>query len=98
MREAAAPPALRTRVLAALLVGGLATAFLHAFTLRRRLPGLASQSDFAIQWFCARVLWGGGDPYLAAGPGRAFEWPAPLVYPATALTALGPLAPLPLHV
>ncbi len=72
-------------------------AFLYAFTVKRRLPGIAAQSDFAIQWFCARVLWSGGDPYLAAGPGRAFEWPAPLVYPATALTTLGPFALLPLH-
>ncbi|MGZ8468276.1 MAG: hypothetical protein ACXW61_02435 [Gemmatirosa sp.] len=86
------------RAAAALAIGALAAAFLWGFTVRRRLPGLATQSDLAIQWFCARVLWAGGDPYLAAGPGRAFEWPAPLVYPATALVALGPFAALPLHV
>lgn len=97
-RSQGAPPPLGARAAAAVAIGLLASAFLWAFTVRRRLPGIASLSDFAIQWFCARVLWSGGDPYLAAGPGRAFEWPAPLVYPATALAALGPLAPLPLHV
>ncbi len=93
-----AAPRRAHRAAVALAIGAAAAAFLWAFTVRRRLPGLATQSDLAIQWFCARVLWAGGDPYLAAGPGRAFAWPAPLVYPATALVALGPLAALPLRV
>jgi hypothetical protein len=95
--RATAAPRLVHRLLVASALGAAWGGFIHAFTERRRLPGIAAQSDFAIQWFCARVLWSGGDPYLAAGPGRAFEWPAPLVYPSTTLVALGPLSVLPLH-
>src|SRR3712207_3637344 len=78
------------RLLIALAVGLLSSAFLAGFIVQRRTPGVAVPSEFAVQWFCSRVLWTGGDPYLVAGPGRAFEWPAPVVYPATALAALGP--------
>ncbi len=45
----------------------------------------------------ARALFTGGDPYAAVGPGRAFDWPWPQLYPATAFVALAPLAALPLR-
>ncbi|MDF1501885.1 hypothetical protein [Roseisolibacter sp. H3M3-2] len=91
-------PSRPARVAVAAAIASLAVAFLCGFTVQRRLPGIASHSDFAVQWFCTKVLWTGGNPYAAAGPGRSFDWPAPLVYPATALVAIAPLAGLPLHV
>jgi hypothetical protein len=39
----------------------------------------------------------GGDPYLLIGPGKAFYWDFPLLYPATALVASLPLSLLPMH-
>ncbi|HXI27481.1 MAG TPA: hypothetical protein VNG89_03640 [Vicinamibacterales bacterium] len=55
-------------------------------------------SDLAEVWAGARALVHGGNPYQAVGPGRAFNWPYPLLYPMTAVVTLGPLAWLPLRV
>jgi len=53
-------------------------------------------SDFDQLWFAARVLLHGGDPYQAIGPGRAFEWGWPLLYPLPTVIAAVPFAGLPL--
>jgi len=53
-------------------------------------------SDFDQLWFAARVLVHGGDPYQAIGPGRAFEWGWPLLYPLPTVVAALPFAALPL--
>jgi hypothetical protein len=53
-------------------------------------------SDFDQLWFAARVLVHGGDPYQAIGPGRAFEWGWPLLYPLPTVVAAVPFIGLPL--
>ena len=52
-------------------------------------------SDFDQLWFAARVLIRGGNPYEAIGPGRAFDWGWPLLYPLPTVVAIVPLAGLP---
>lgn len=51
--------------------------------------------DFGVSWFGARSLLHGINPYDLVGPGRLYNWPWPLVYPATAFVAAMPLAVLP---
>ena len=54
-------------------------------------------SDLAQVWAGARALLHGANPYQEVGPGRAFNWPYPLLYPLTAVVELAPLAWLPLR-
>jgi hypothetical protein len=54
-------------------------------------------SDFAQIWFGARALIHGESPYPLVGPGRAFDWPFPLLYPLPAVMVATPLALLPLR-
>jgi hypothetical protein len=49
--------------------------------------------DFAQTWFAARAVLQGKSPYPLIGPGRAFDWPAPWLYPLPAAVATVPLAP-----
>jgi hypothetical protein len=51
--------------------------------------------DFGLSWFGARSLLHGINPYDLVGPGKTYDWPWPLVYPATAFVAAMPLAVLP---
>jgi len=53
-------------------------------------------SDLGQVWAGSRALLHGQNPYEVVGPGRAFEWAWPLLYPLTAPLALVPLAWLPL--
>jgi hypothetical protein len=53
--------------------------------------------DFEQVWFAARALLGGAYPYSQIGPGMAFDWPFPLVYPLPAAVIALPLAPFPAH-
>lgn len=78
---------LRTRLFVAIVLGLLAGHF--ALTMAR---GLDVPRDIEQFWFAARTLLDGGDPYSAIGPGRAFQYPWPLVYPLPASVALIPLA------
>jgi SAM-dependent methyltransferase len=55
-------------------------------------------SDIAQVWFAARAVLHGQNPYALIGPGRAFEWAAPLFYPLPAALVGLPLAPFPEHV
>ena len=54
-------------------------------------------SDFAQVWYGARALVAGENPYDIVGPGRAFPWPFPLLYPLTALIPAVPFAAVPLR-
>jgi hypothetical protein len=54
-------------------------------------------SDLGQVWAGARALLHRQNPYEVVGPGRAFEWPFPLLYPVTAMVTLFPLAALPLR-
>jgi hypothetical protein len=51
-------------------------------------------SDFGMVWFGARALLGHVDPYALIGPGKAFNYEWPLIYPGPALVAVLPLAAL----
>jgi hypothetical protein len=50
--------------------------------------------DFGQAWFAARAMLNGGDPYLLVGPGLAYDWPWPLIYPLTTAVAAMPFAVL----
>ena len=54
-------------------------------------------SDLGQVWAASRALLHGQNPYDVVGPGRAFEWAWPLLYPLTAVLTLIPLAWLPLR-
>jgi hypothetical protein len=49
-------------------------------------------TDFGMLWFAARALGRGVDPYPLIGPGRAFDYAWPLIYPVPAVVAVMPLA------
>jgi len=87
------PPSSRMRLLVAgviaLIFGMLAWFF---------GPHAASGPDFGQLWFAAREFAAGRNPYLATGPGRAFEWAGALFYPITAVALVVPFARLPLYV
>ena len=87
MPDAHAPPALRARLVAALLVGVYAVVVMRAFVATTGL-----HTDFDVVWQGARFLIAGQDPWALIGPGRTFRWASPLYYPGTALVAVAPLA------
>ena len=53
------------------------------------------QRDFTQVWFAARAVIHGENPYALVGPGLAYDWPCPLLYPLTAAVVAMPLAALP---
>jgi hypothetical protein len=53
---------------------------------------LTEQRDFTQVWFAARAMLDGKNSYALIGPGLAFDWPSPLLYPLTAGVAALPLA------
>ncbi len=55
-------------------------------------------TDFDQLWYAARALVHGGDPYAVVGPGRAFRWDWPLLYPPPAVLLSVPFAWLPVAV
>lgn len=55
---------------------------------RRAMP--VTDSDFSIVWYGARALVSGLDPYSVVGPGKAYPWGFPLIYPAPALVVGAP--------
>jgi hypothetical protein len=88
------PPTRRARIIAAILGAILGGAIVHA--QYAGTPGF--HTDFGMTWYGARALWNGDDPYALIGPGRAFDYRWPLIYPATALVATMPLAVFSEHV
>jgi hypothetical protein len=85
---------LRQRMVVGILVGLAASAYVLWFdTITHQYS--QGGSDFDQLWFAARVLIHGGDPYQAIGPGRAFEWGWPLLYPLPTVVAVVPFAALP---
>ena len=79
----------RTRLLVAVLLASLASFRTWQLATHHTYP-----RDIAQVWYASRALLHGDDPYPLIGPGRPFDWPAPLSYPLTAAVALVPLAPL----
>jgi hypothetical protein len=86
------PPARAARIVVALLVGLLAS----IFPIGRAYLLHGHGVDFNQIYAGARFLLTGVDPYTSIGPGRAFDWPWPLLYPLPALIVTMPLALLPL--
>jgi hypothetical protein len=72
-------------------MGAVAATVHYAFV--RIMP--THPGDFGLSWFGARSLMRGINPYELVGPGLTYDWPWPLVYPATAFVAVMPLAVLP---
>lgn len=54
-------------------------------------------SDFAQVWYGSQAWLHGENPYALVGPGRAFDWPYPLLYPFTSLLVALPLTVLSMH-
>jgi hypothetical protein len=52
-------------------------------------------SDFSITWAAARGWLQGQNPYDVVGPGRAFEWAFPMLYPMPAILVGVPFSVLP---
>src|SRR6476619_7094140 len=77
------------RAAVAVLCGLLAALVTIQKNLREPTP-----RDFEQVWFAARAILAGADPYAQIGPGLAFNWPFPLVYPLPAAVIATPLAPL----
>jgi hypothetical protein len=50
--------------------------------------------DFGQVWYAARAVLRGADPYSLIGPGHAYAWAWPFLYPLPAAVAAVPLAPL----
>ena len=71
--------------------GVLAAAF--TLWLGWKFPG--TPRDFDQFWYAARAVLAGGNPYELIGPGKAFAWPWPFVYPLTSALVAMPLAGLP---
>jgi hypothetical protein len=87
------PPTTRSRLFVAALIGLVGAVIVH----RQYSRAVNVHTDFGVVWFGARAIAHGVDPYSLIGPGRTFDYPWPLIYPATALVAVMPLAPFTEH-
>src|SRR5215204_5884832 len=79
----------RHRIVLAALCGMLA-----AMVTLQKNAREPTRRDFEQVWFAARALLNGTNPYAQVGPGLAFDWPLPLVYPLPAAVISIPFAPL----
>jgi hypothetical protein len=79
----------RTRAVLALLCGLLAGFITYQKDQREPTP-----RDFDQVWFAARSILHRVNPYPHVGPGLAFDWPHPLLYPLPAGVIAIPFAPL----
>lgn len=90
MRSVSAPT-IRARVAFAIVIAFVAVLLCYGNTLTPwGRPG-----DFGQNWFGARSILTGQDPYALVGPGLAYDWPWPLFYPATSFIVALPFAALP---
>ena len=55
-------------------------------------PIISPAPDFGLIWYSAREVLAGRNPYLAIGPGRAYNWNANLYYPLPAVLLAVPFA------
>ena len=95
-----APPALRTRIIVALVLGVVAG--LYAFSTHRMFLTLGQSPDSLFLWRGARILLSGGDPYnlttwrtMPIGDADPAAWKSviePLYYPLPALLVWIPFA------
>jgi hypothetical protein len=86
-------PTLRSRLIVAAVVGVVGAYIIYAqYAQYGRLPNF--HTDFGMVWYGARAMANGNDPYSLIGPGRAFDYEWPLIYPATALVTVMPIMAL----
>ena len=85
------------RLLVAFIVGEIAVIALYAALAHAATIGWPG-NDWDQAWYGARSWLAGGDAYAEVGPGRAHDWPWPLLYPMTSLLVVAPFAALPLAV
>src|SRR5215213_9521380 len=78
------------RIVLAALCGILAALVTFQKNVREPTP-----RDFEQVWYAARAILNGAYPYSQIGPGLAFDWPFPLVYPLPAAVIAIPFAPFP---
>ena len=83
----------RARRIALTLAVGVTASLLTWMIWRQPQP---QASDLGQVWAGSRALLRGQNPYDVVGPGRAFEWAFPLLYPLTAMLTLVPIAWMPL--
>jgi hypothetical protein len=79
----------RQRLLVVVPLGILAGHMAMASAYRRN----PAPPDILQFWYSARTLLSGGNGYDGIGPGLAFDYPFPMVYPLTASVAAIPLTP-----
>jgi hypothetical protein len=84
-------PTVRNRIIVSILVAFAASS--TCLFKERATPN--HPSDFGMSWFAAQSGLKGENPYERVGPGLEYNWPWPLLYPATAFIAVAPLALLP---
>ena len=77
----------RIRLIVAMLLGLVAG---HAVLLQS--PRFETPRDLVQFWYAARIIMQGGDPYSLIGPGAAYTFSYPLVYPLPSAVAVIPLA------
>lgn len=83
-----AHPSQRSRIVVSVLIGLLGLIFCYVkYVMMPEHPG-----DFGLSWFGARAMLSERNPYALVGPGLAYDWPWPLVYPGTAFVVALPLA------
>lgn len=91
MREVAtvtSPVPFRRRLALSVTLGLLAGGMTIRGTIETGRP-----RDFGQVWYAARALLDGVDPYPLIGPGLAYDWPWPLLYPLPAAIVATPFAP-----
>jgi len=91
LARSAAAPTRSARLRAAVAIASVAALFPYI----RYLHDPTHPADFGLAWFGAHALLNGADPYVLIGPGKVYDWPWPLIYPATAMVAVFPLAWMP---
>ena len=84
-----APPSRRARILVAIAIGEVCGVLAWAIQY-------AGRTDWTQIWYGARALMHGISPYDVVGPGRAFQWDFPLLYPLPAIVVGVPFALAPL--
>ncbi|MFN2604026.1 MAG: hypothetical protein ABR582_14890, partial [Gemmatimonadaceae bacterium] len=81
-----AKPPLSARLVVALAFG------IYGAQLIRHQYQRVVHTDFGMVWYGARAMLHHQDPYVLIGPGLPFDYGWHLIYPATALAAVSPLA------
>jgi hypothetical protein len=89
--RAPSAPTIQARIAFAIVIAVVAALLCYGNTLTPwGRPG-----DFGLSWFGAHSMLKGQDAYSQVGPGLTYDWPWPLLYPATSFIVALPFALLP---